>query len=80
MRLILLLVLFSFLSVYASGQSSFLKKLNSPPDSSYIASYKNDLVVRLYTSRKYMGQQLIDGSLNKKLNYLPSNNYLVGLV
>jgi len=78
MRLILLLVLFSFLSGHVSGQDSFLKKLNSPPDSSYIASYKNDLVVRLYTSRKYMGQQLIDGSLNKKLDYLPSNNYLVG--
>lgn len=78
MRLILFLVVFSFLSNTVEGQDSFLKKLNSPPDTSFVASYRNDLIVRLYSSRKYMGQQFLDGSTSKNLNYQPSNNYLVG--
>ena len=77
MRLILFLIFFTLFSGHAMGQG-FLHKLNSPPDSSFIDSYKNDLVVRLYTSRKYMGQQFIDLASDKQLRYLPSNNYLVG--
>ena len=78
MRLILFLALFFLLSQGVDGQNSFFRKLNSPPDTSFIASFRNDLIVRLYTSRKYMGEQFIDQSLGKKLNYQPSNNYLVG--
>jgi hypothetical protein len=78
MRLIIFLVVFSFLSNTVDGQGSLWEKLNSPPDSSFVASYRNDLIVRLYTSRKYMGQQFLDGSASKSLNYQPSNNYLVG--
>ena len=79
MRLILFLALFFLLSQGVDGQNSFFRKLNSPPDTSFIASYRNDLIVRLYTSRKYMGEQFIDQSLREKLSYQPSNNYLVGL-
>lgn len=78
MRLILLIVLFSVFSKGVDGQNSFFQKLNAPPDTNFIATYHNDFVVRLYTSRKYMGQQFIDRSLDKKLDYQPSNNYLLG--
>jgi hypothetical protein len=75
---ILIILLWIALPV-CQGEGRFRKWLRSKPDSLYVQNKQRDLVVRFYASQKYAAQSIHDKSEKIRLNYFPSNGYVVGL-
>ena len=75
----ILILFFGFIIPVCRGESKFYKWLRSKPDSSYIQNKQQDLVIRLYASQKYAAQSIRDRSEKTRLNYFPSNGYVIGL-
>ena len=61
------------------GEGKFYKWLRSKPDSSYIQNKQKDFVFRIYASQKYAAQSFLDKREKTRLNYYPSNGYVIGL-
>ena len=74
---ILIIFLWIYLPV-CRGESKFYKWLRSKPDSSYIQNKQQELVIRIYASQKYVAQSILDRSEKIRLNYFPSNGYVIG--
>lgn len=77
--LYLLVILWGLSISMSHGQSNFSKWINSKPDSAYVQSNPNDLILRVYASQKYSDQTLSDRGEKTSLIYRPSNGYVVGL-
>ena len=57
----------------AEGQSKLEKWMYEQPDTSYVESYRRDLILRVYASQKYSAQRIVDHGEKTSLSYRPSN-------
>lgn len=76
-QLIIMLIAIFLFSTGASGQITVdVGEANF--DTNYIESYANDLVVRVFTSRKYVQTGIIDSEIQKSLVYHPNDRTNLG--
>ncbi|MEA3476902.1 MAG: DUF4421 domain-containing protein [Bacteroidota bacterium] len=76
-RLIILLVSICLSTIAAFGQITVdVGEANF--DTNYIESYANDLVVRVFTSKKYTQTGIIDSEIQKSLVYHPNDRTNLG--
>lgn len=75
----LLMILIGFTISFCMGQCKLSNWLRLKPDSSFVQNNQHDLILRIYASRKYSEQTIVDRGEQTRLAYRPSNGYLVGL-
>ncbi len=80
MRVKFIFLIFTYFFVSTTyAQNRFNKWINPEIDSTYVDSYYKDLIIRVYSSRKYSNQRIVDFEDKTSLSYLPSNGSTLGV-
>ena len=74
----LVIILIGFNISFSKGQSKLNNWLRLKPDSSFVQNNQQDLILRIYASKKYSEQTILDRGEQTSLAYRPSNGYLLG--